>query len=239
MAIKRGGIEGIYLGGWATSAKSGATKDTGADLAGYPLSQMPDEASSSIVRALLAADRNQFFTRSRMTSERRVAAPEIDYRPFFIPDAHTGRGGDAHVRNLIGRFVEVGLPGYHIEDQKPGLKKCGHQGGKVLVAEHEQIQRLNAACFQLDVMRVPGIIVARTDAEAKSILNGCGDERDSATHSGSHRRRSSDLQGRLSRVRIEFILFSEIFSLEGLPVRGPEHALWVVRWRAVHRYLRE
>ena len=67
-------------------------------------------------------------------------------------------------------IAEAGVPGYHIEDQKPGAKKCGHQGGKVLVPEDEQIKRLNAARFQLDVMRVPGIIVARTDAEAATLL---------------------------------------------------------------------
>ena len=104
--------------------------------------------------------------------------PKIDYRPFIIADADTGHGGDAHVRNLIRRFVEVGVPGYHIEDQKPGCKKCGHQGGKVLVPVDEQIKRLNAARFQLDVMKVPGIIVARTDAEAATLLDGRGDERD-------------------------------------------------------------
>ena len=82
----------------------------------------------------------------------RAATAEIDFRPFIIADADTGHGGDAHVRNLVRRFVEVGVPGYHIEDQKPGAKKCGHQGGKVLVAEDEQIKRLNAARFQLDVM---------------------------------------------------------------------------------------
>src|SRR5208283_5985662 len=89
-----------------------------------------------------------------------------------------GHGGDAHVRNLIRRFVEVGVPGYHIEDQKPGAKKCGHQGGKVLVAEDEQIRRLNAARLQLDIMRVPGIIVARTDAEAATFIENSSDERD-------------------------------------------------------------
>ena len=71
-----------------------------------------------------------------------------------------------------------GVPGYHIEDQKPGAKKCGHQGGKVLVPSSEQVQRLNAARFQLDIMRVPGIIVARTDAEAANLIDGSGDERD-------------------------------------------------------------
>jgi len=177
VTIKRSGIEGIYLGGWATSAKGSITEDPGADLASYPLSQVPDEAAG-IVRALITADRNQLFARSRMKPEQRAATPELDYRPFIIADADTGHGGDAHVRNLIRRFVEVGVPGYHIEDQKPGVKKCGHQGGKVLVSENEQVLRLNAARFQLDIMGVPGIIVARTDAEAANLLDGCADERD-------------------------------------------------------------
>ena len=177
VAIKRMGIEGIYLGGWATSAKGSVTEDPGPDLASYPLSQVPDEAAP-IVRALLTADRNQRFARSHLSDAQRAAAPEIDYRPFIIADADTGHGGDAHVRNLIRRFVEVGVPGYHIEDQKPGAKKCGHQAGKVLVGVDEQIKRLSAARFQLDVMKVPGIIVARTDAEAATFLEGRGDERD-------------------------------------------------------------
>ena len=82
------------------------------------------------------------------------------------------------MRNLIRRFVEAGVPGYHIEDQRPGTKKCGHQGGKVLVPSDEQIKRLNTARFQLDMMRVPGIIVARTDAEAANLIDSRADERD-------------------------------------------------------------
>src|SRR6478752_3608855 len=175
--MKRAGIEGIYLGGWATSAKGSTTEDPGPDLASYPLSQVPDEAAG-LVRALLTADKNQRFLRSRMTQAERDATPEVDYRPFLIADADTGHGGDAHVRNLVRRFVEAGVPGYHIEDQKPGAKKCGHQGGKVLVPSDEQLKRLSAARFQLDIMGVEGIIVARTDAEAANLLDGCGDERD-------------------------------------------------------------
>lgn len=177
VALKRLGIEGIYLGGWATSAKGSTAEDPGPDLASYPLSQVPDEAAV-IVRALLTADRNQQYLRSRMSAKQREATPAYDYRPFLIADADTGHGGDAHVRNLVRRFVEVGVTGYHIEDQRPGTKKCGHQGGKVLVPCDEQIKRLNTARFQLDVMRVPGIIVARTDAEAANLLDGRGDERD-------------------------------------------------------------
>jgi len=177
VTIKRIGIEGIYLGGWATSAKGSVGEDPGPDLASYPLSQVPDEAAP-LVRALLAADRNQHFLRLQMTEAQRAEIPVIDYRPFIIADADTGHGGDAHVRNLIRRFVEAGVPGYHIEDQKPGVKKCGHQAGKVLVQVDEQIKRLNAARLQLDIMQVPGIIVARTDAEAATYLDGRGDERD-------------------------------------------------------------
>ena len=177
--MKRMGIEGIYLGGWATSAKGIArrripVRTWRATRSARCLTKLPD-----LVRALLTADKNQHFARSaddRTSSARRHRRSTSG--PFIIADADTGHGGDAHVRNLIRRFVEVGVPGYHIEDQKPGAKKCGHQGGKVLVAEDEQIKRLNAARLQLDIMRVPGIIVARTDAEAATFLENRSDERD-------------------------------------------------------------
>jgi isocitrate lyase len=177
VVMKRMGIEGIYLGGWATSAKGSISEDPGPDLASYPLSQVPDEAAG-LVRALLTADRNQQYLRLRMNDAQRAATRAYDYRPFIIADADTGHGGDPHVRNLIRRFVESGVPGYHIEDQRPGTKKCGHQGGKVLVPSDEQIKRLNTARFQLDIMRVPGIIVARTDAEGANLLDSRADERD-------------------------------------------------------------
>ena len=80
VSMKRMGIEGIYLGGWATSAKGSITEDPGADLASYPLSQVPDEAAS-IVRALLTADKNQTYLRSRMTEEQLAAAPEEGWSP--------------------------------------------------------------------------------------------------------------------------------------------------------------
>src|SRR6202521_3500328 len=93
VAMKRMGIEGIYLGGWATSAKGSIAEYPGPDLASYPLSQVPDEASG-LVRALLTADKNQAFARVRMSREKRAATPEYDFRPFIIADADTGHGGD-------------------------------------------------------------------------------------------------------------------------------------------------
>src|SRR5688572_19655092 len=79
VTMKRMGIEGIYLGGWATSAKGSTTEDPGPDLASYPLSQVPDEAAT-LVRALLAADRNQQYLRLRMSEAQRAAAPAHDFR---------------------------------------------------------------------------------------------------------------------------------------------------------------
>jgi len=143
----------------------------------------------------------------------------VDYRPFIIADADTGHGGDAHVRNLIRRFVEVGIPGYHIEDQKPGAKKCGHQGGKVLVAEDEQIRRLNAARLQLDIMRVPGIIVARTDAEAATFLENRSDERDQPFILGAT---FTDLPS----YRMGYLAILRMLAELGVEVRG--HLLFAV-----------
>ena len=74
VTMKRMGIEGIYLGGWATSAKGGTSEEPGPDLASYPLSQVPDEAAT-LVRALLTADRNQQYLRSRLTEAQRTASP--------------------------------------------------------------------------------------------------------------------------------------------------------------------
>src|SRR5260370_42351511 len=81
VGMKRMGIEGIYLGGWATSAKGSISEDPGPDLASYPLSQVPDEATV-LVRALLTADRNQRYLRSGMTEAQRASTPVHDFRPF-------------------------------------------------------------------------------------------------------------------------------------------------------------
>ena len=177
VAMKRTGIEGIYLGGWATSAKGSDGRRPGTRP--RELSAEPGARRGGAHRPR-PAHRGQEPVLHARPHDRGAApaTPEIDFRPFIIADADTGHGGDAHVRNLIRRFVEVGVPGYHIEDQKPGVKKCGHQGGKVLVPEDEQIKRLSAARFQLDIMQVPGIIVARTDAESATLLDGRSDERD-------------------------------------------------------------
>src|SRR6266700_5612291 len=187
VALKRMGIEGIYLGGWATSARGSATEDPGPDLASYPLSQVPDEAAP-IVRALLTADRNQRFARSRLSEAQRAASREIDYRPFIIADADTGHGGDAHVRNLIRRFVDDGVPGYHIEDQKPGAKEVRAPGGQGACRRGRADQA--AECRALPARRHEGARCHRGPNRCRSghVPGGARGRARSSLHPGRHQR---------------------------------------------------
>ena len=149
------------------------------------------------MRALLTADKNQHFARSRMTDEQRRATPEVDFRPFIIADADTGHGGDAHVRNLIRRFVEVGVPGLPHRGPEAGRQEVRPPGRQGPGRQDEQIKRLNAARLQLDIMRVPGIIVARTDAEAATFLDNRTRRARPAVHPRRDEPRAAELPGRL------------------------------------------
>ena len=131
---RRHGIEAVYLGGWATSRQGLAPRGPGPGPRQLPAERGPGGGRGH--RPGPARRRSRPGLRASALDERReqAATPAIDYCPFVIADADTGHGGDAHVRNVIRRFVEVGVPGYHLEDQRPGAKKCGHQAGKVLVS---------------------------------------------------------------------------------------------------------
>ncbi|HXG50833.1 MAG TPA: isocitrate lyase [candidate division Zixibacteria bacterium] len=172
------GIRVLYLGGWATSARGSDSEDPGADLANYALDRVPKEGASW-VRALLHQDELQRSRRVRMTSAQRKKSPPIEFSPpLIIPDGDTGHGGEHHIRNLVKKFVESKIGAIHIEDQRPGCKVCGHQGQKVLVSTAEIVSRLNTARLQYDVMRVPGVIVGRTDSHDATALDSADDERD-------------------------------------------------------------
>ncbi len=172
------GTKVLYLGGWATSAKGSDSEDPGADLANYALDRVPREGASW-VRALSHQDEVQRSARIRMTSAQRKKHPAIEFTPpMIIPDGDTGHGGEHHIRNLVKKFVESKLGAIHIEDQRSGSKVCGHQGQKVLVSTCEMISRLNAARLQYDIMRVPGVIIARTDSHDATAIDSVDDQRD-------------------------------------------------------------
>jgi isocitrate lyase len=172
------GIRVLYLGGWATSAKGSESEDPGADLANYALDRVPKEGAAW-VRALLHQDEVQRAARLRMTSAQRKKTPAVSFSPpLIIPDGDTGHGGEHHIRNLVKKFVESKVGAVHIEDQRAGCKVCGHQGQKVLVSTAEMIARLNTARLQYDIMRVPGVIVARTDSHDATAIDSIDDQRD-------------------------------------------------------------
>src|SRR4030095_7607236 len=183
------GIKVLYLGGWSTSARGSDSEDPGADLANYALDRVPKEGGSW-VRALLHQDEVQRSNRMRMTSVQRKKTPAIGFSPpMIIPDGDTGHGGEHHIRNLVKKFVENRIGAIHIEDQRPGCKVCGHQGQKVLVSTAEMISRLNTARLQFDIMGLPGVIVARTDANDATAIDSVEDERDHPFIYGATNRR--------------------------------------------------
>jgi len=160
----------VYVSGWQSSSTASTSNEPGPDVADYPYDTVPNKVEQ-LFKAQLFHDRKQYEDRRRMSPEDRAKTKPVDYMNPIIADADTGHGGLTATMKLCKMFIENGAAGIHIEDQKPGTKKCGHMGGKVLVSTWEHIQRLIACRLQADVLNSPLVLVARTDAEAATMID--------------------------------------------------------------------
>lgn len=162
------GLEAIYLSGWQVAADANLAGEMYPDQSLYPANSVP-MVVKRINNALLRADQIQTVNGTEDKKE---------YLVPIVADAEAGFGGNLNAFELMKSMIESGASGVHFEDQLSSAKKCGHLGGKVLVPTQEAINKLIAARLAADVMNVPTVIIARTDADAANLLTSDIDERD-------------------------------------------------------------
>jgi isocitrate lyase len=172
------GLKAIYCSGWQVAGDGNSMGEMYPDQSLYPVDSVP-KMVERINNALLRTDQIHHMDDQH----------DIDWLAPIIADAEAGFGGNLNAFELTKHMIRAGAAAVHFEDQLSSAKKCGHMGGKVLVPTQDAINKLIAARLAADVMGVPTVLIARTDANAASLLQADYDERDARFLTGA---RSSD-----------------------------------------------
>jgi len=170
----KAGLKAIYLSGWQVAADANSAGEMYPDQSLYPYDSAP-KLVEAMNNALIRADQIQHM---EITEKKINIKDQIDYKIPIIADGEAGFGGPLNVFELTKKFVKAGAAGVHFEDQLASEKKCGHMGGKVLVPTQTMIKNLKSARLAADIMEVPLIILARTDANAAKLITNDVDEND-------------------------------------------------------------
>ncbi len=163
----KAGVKAVYLSGWQVAADNNLSGHMYPDLSLYPANSGP-AAVRQVANALLRADQIEW---AESTAGTEWLAP-------IVADAEAGFGGPLNAYELMKAMIEAGAAGVHFEDQLASEKKCGHMGGKVLVPTSQFIRTLTAARLAADVLGVPTVLIARTDALGATLLTNDVDSRD-------------------------------------------------------------
>jgi len=164
------GLQAIYLSGWQVAADANTAGHMYPDQSLYPVDSVPN-----VVRRI-----NHALQRADQVMHLEGPAGGTHWFAPIVADAEAGFGGDLNAYELMKALIEAGAAGVHFEDQLASAKKCGHMGGKVLVPTREFVQKLHAARLAADVLDVPTLLVARTDANSATLITSDADERDHA-----------------------------------------------------------
>ncbi|POE20007.1 isocitrate lyase [Pectobacterium odoriferum] len=168
----KAGIEAIYLSGWQVAADANLASSMYPDQSLYPANSVP---------AVIERINNTFRRADQIQWANHIELGDKRYTDYFLPivaDAEAGFGGVLNAFELMKSMIEAGAAAVHFEDQLASAKKCGHMGGKVLVPTQEAVQKLVAARLAADVLGVPTLLVARTDADAADLLTSDCDKYD-------------------------------------------------------------
>ena len=172
MQQAKAGLEAVYLSGWQVAADGNTSETMYPDQSLYAYDSVP-----TMVRRI-----NNTFKRADEIQWGRGISPTdeggLDYFLPIVADAEAGFGGVLNAFELMKNMITAGAAGVHFEDQLAAVKKCGHMGGKVLVPTSEAVEKLVSARFAADVMGVPTVILARTDAEAANLITSDHDAND-------------------------------------------------------------